>query len=140
MDTLPPPPDGLDRGGRQLRWLLVGGCVTVLLAALVLPALVKVTGDFHPCMFLRITGYPCMFCGMTRAFILMAHGHVVAAWQMSPLGVPLFCAMLAALGWGLACLVTGKKLLLRWRWGWLTLLGVLLLLANWIYRLSAGLK
>lgn len=130
----------MDRGGRQLRWLLVGGCLAVLLTALVLPAILHVTGNFHTCLFLRITGYPCMFCGMTRAFILMAHGHIAAAWQMSPLGVPLFCAMLAALGWGSACLITGKKLLFRWHWGWITFVSVLLLLANWLYRIVAGLK
>ena len=117
MDTPPPLPERLDRGGRQLRWLLVSGCMLVLLAALLLPPLLKLTGEFHTCMFLRLTGYPCMFCGMTRAFILLVHMHPVAAWQMSPLGVPLFFAMLAALGWGVACLVTGKKFLLRWRWG-----------------------
>jgi hypothetical protein len=128
----------LDRGGRQLRWLLVtGGGMALLVAAFVPLGLI---GKFHTCMFRHLTGYPCMFCGMTRAFLLMAHGDIAGAWQISPLGVPLFLVLLAALGWGLACLVTGKRLLIRLPWRWVCAGFAVLVLANWFYRLSAGLK
>jgi hypothetical protein len=138
MQAPPPLPDGLDRGGRQLRWLLVLGSGLGLLAAALVP--LALVGKFHACPFLRLTGYPCMFCGLTRAFSALAHGHIADAWHISPVGVPLFLATLAAFGWGVACLVTGKKLLLRWPWRWIAGAGAVLLLANWIYRLTAGLK
>jgi hypothetical protein len=108
-----------------------------LIAALVPLTLI---GKFHACPFLRLTGYPCMFCGLTRAFLAMAHGHVAGAWQISPIGVPLFLATIAGFFWGVACLVTGKKLLVRWPWRWIAATAAVLLVANWIYRLSAGLK
>ncbi len=139
METPPPLPSTLlDRGGRQLRWLLVGGSGAALLIAALVP--LTLIGTFHACPFLRLTGYPCMFCGMTRAFMAMAHGHVAGAWRISPLGVPLFLATLAAFFWGTAGLVTGRKLLLRWPWRWIAAVGAILLVANWIYRLSSGLK
>jgi hypothetical protein len=128
----------LDRGGRQLRWLLVIGGGLALLAAALLP--LDLIGKFHTCMFRHITGYPCMSCGMTRTFLLMAHGDISGAWHMSPLGVPLFLALVAAVGWGAACLVTGKRLLLRLPWRWVGAGFALLVLVNWIYRLAAGLK
>lgn len=128
----------LDRGGRQLRWLLVaGGGVAVLIAALV-P--LGVIGKFHTCMFRQLTSYPCMFCGMTRAFLLMAHGDIAGAWHISPLGVPLFLVLLGALGWGIACLVTGKRLLIHLPWRWVFAGLAVLVLVNWIYRLSVGLQ
>ncbi|MCX7010269.1 MAG: DUF2752 domain-containing protein [Kiritimatiellaeota bacterium] len=110
----------------------------MLLVVAVVP--LSVIGKFHTCLFLRFTGYPCMFCGMTRAFLLMAHGDIAGAWQIAPLGVPLFVLSVAAVVWGAACLVTGRKLLVRLPWRWVFAVGVGLLLANWIYRLSAGLK
>ncbi len=133
-----PPTAPLDRGGRQLRWLLVLGTGSALLLVTVVP--LELMGKFHTCLFRHLTGYPCMFCGMTRAFVLMAHGDVAGAWHMSPLGVPLFLLLPVALGWGLAGLITGRRLLLRlpWRWAFAGL--VVLVLANWLYRLSAGLK
>ena len=133
-----PSPAPLDRGGRQLRWLLVAGGGVALLVAAFVP--LTVIGKFHVCMFLKLTGYPCMFCGMTRAFLLMAHGDIAGAGHISPLGVPLFLLFVAAVWWGVACLVTGKRLLIRlpWRWVWAGF--AVLVLANWIYRLSVGLK
>lgn len=128
----------LDRGGRQLRWLLVGGGAVVLLVVGVVP--LTVIGKFHTCLFLRLTGYPCMFCGMTRAFLLMAHGDLAGAWHISPLGVPLFCCTVIVVLWGAACLITGRKLIVPLPWRWVFAGSVVLLLANWIYRISAGLK
>ena len=56
-----------------------------------------------PCMFRLLTGIPCPFCGMTRAFMHMVRGDVGAAFSSHVLGPPVFLAagalvVLAAVG------------------------------------------
>ena len=51
----------------------------------------------YVCPFRALTGLPCATCGMTHAFVHLAHGEVSAALAASPLG-----AMLAACAWLLA--------------------------------------
>ncbi len=60
------------------------------LAARFLPVL-----DAGPeCPFLAVTGLPCASCGMTHAFVALAHGDLAAAWAASPFG-----ALLAGGAW-----------------------------------------
>ena len=42
------------------------------------------------CAFLTLTGQPCPQCGMTRAFVHAARGHLVTAFWYSPGGLGLF--------------------------------------------------
>jgi hypothetical protein len=49
------------------------------------------------CPFKLVTGYPCLSCGMTHAFVQLAHGELLAAIRSSPLG-----AAIAAFAWLLA--------------------------------------
>jgi hypothetical protein len=51
----------------------------------------------YACPFRAATGLPCPSCGMTHAFVHLAHGEVVAAFLASQAG-----AALAALAWLLA--------------------------------------
>jgi hypothetical protein len=53
----------------------------------------------YTCPMKGILGIPCMTCGMTRAFVQLAHGEGVAALGASPLG-----ALLAAGAWLYAAL------------------------------------
>jgi len=53
----------------------------------------------YTCPMKGILGIPCMTCGMTHAFVRLAHGDVVAALGASPLG-----ALLAAAAWLYAAL------------------------------------
>jgi hypothetical protein len=46
------------------------------------------------CPFRLATGLPCATCGMTHAFVALAHGELLAAWSASPMG-----AVLAAGAW-----------------------------------------
>ena len=47
------------------------------------------------CTFRRIFGMDCPGCGLTRAFVAMAHGRLAAAWHYHPVGVLLFAGVLA---------------------------------------------
>jgi hypothetical protein len=48
----------------------------------------------YQCVFRTLTGVPCATCGMTHAFVYMAHGRIAEAFRWSPLG-----ALLAAAVW-----------------------------------------
>jgi Protein of unknown function (DUF2752) len=87
------------------------------------------------CPLRGIVGIPCATCGMTHAFVYLAHGRVADALVASPLG-----ALLAALAWLLAVadlvrLARGAPLpalpvrLARAATG----AGVVALLVNWAY-------
>jgi len=60
------------------------------LAARLLPLL----GLPYACPFKALTGLPCATCGMTHAFVYLAHGELRAALAASPLG-----ALLAGAAW-----------------------------------------
>jgi hypothetical protein len=87
------------------------------------------------CPLRGMAGIPCATCGMTHAFVYLAHGRVADAVVASPLG-----ALLAGVAWLLAVadlvrLARGAPLpavsarLVRAATG----AGVLALLANWAY-------
>ncbi|GEJ57544.1 DUF2752 domain-containing protein [Anaeromyxobacter diazotrophicus] len=91
------------------------------------------------CPFRALTGVPCATCGMTRAFVRLAHGEVAAAALASPFG-----ALLAAGAWLFAA-AAAVRLALGLPWPRvsagaarrLALLGVLALLANWAFLVVA---
>ncbi len=53
----------------------------------------------YACPFKALTGLPCATCGMTHAFVHLAHGDFFRAFAASPFG-----ALLAALAWAFAAL------------------------------------
>jgi len=64
-------------------------------AALLWPAL-----PAHPplvCPLRMATGIPCPFCGLTRACIAAAHGHLGTSLAFNPAGVVIVIAAIAAL-------------------------------------------
>lgn len=102
---------------------------------------VPVLDVHYECPFLSLAGIPCATCGMTRAFVHLAHGHVVEAFQWSPLGAALAAGAWAfavadsvrvAAGWPLPALPprVGRGLVIG---------GVALLLANWAFLVLHGL-
>jgi hypothetical protein len=44
-----------------------------------------VTTSLIICPFRAVTGLPCLFCGLTRAFAYATHGEFAAAWDSNPL-------------------------------------------------------
>lgn len=80
---------------------------------------------------------------MTRAFLAMGQGAWPDAFKQSPIGAllfPLACALAAWSGWRVMRLRSGAmdEIPHIQRWIWVSLIA--LLAANWVYRLSAGLK
>jgi hypothetical protein len=127
-----------DKSNRQVQWLLAGISGLILLAAAWVP--LALVGRAHLCVFRNLTGYPCPFCGLTRAFLMLAHGDVVGAWQLAPLGIPLFALTVVIFLWSAAALILRRRLGTPLPWRWVLPLGATLLLIQWIYRLAAGLK
>lgn len=127
---------------RHLPAALIAG--VVLLAAAVLP-LDKI--PYTICAFLRLTGYPCPTCGMTRGFVAMAHGQWPAVLHMCPLAALLYAVTALVFAVNTAALLCGVRLtpghgFKRRARTWLILLCFfgLLIMFNWLYRLILGLK
>ena len=102
---------------------------------------------FTVCTFRNLTGWPCLFCGFTRAFVALAHGQWQAAATQCPAAIPLFGILAGLLAWHALGLLSGRIVtpgpaLRPGRWTWVLLLAgvVVILLANWIYRLASGLR
>lgn len=96
-----------------------------------------------PCSFKTITGWvfgrplPCATCGFTHAFACAAHGRFAEAFREQPAGTVAFFAMLvmmAGAGWKLATDSPPVRLR-RWQWVALAIVGGILLLVAWVYRL-----
>lgn len=94
----------------------------------------------YVCPLKAIAGIPCATCGMTHAFVALAHGDVAAALSASPLG-----ALLAAAAWAYAALdlvrsAAGWPLPIPAKRAWraATVVGIVLVLANWAWLLAHG--
>jgi len=93
----------------------------------------------YACPFRALTGIPCATCGMTHAFVHLAHGEARAALAASPLG-----AVLAGSAWIVAA-ADGLRLALGLpapRLGSgaaraLVVAGLIALLANWAFLVIA---
>ena len=93
------------------------------------------------CMFLAVTGHPCVTCGATRAAIAFFHADFWSAWKWNPF-VFLFLSGLSIFDvYAFAVLVVRaprlrivqftprEKIFVRF-------VAIMLLLSNWIYLLS----
>ena len=128
--------------GVHFPWALISG--GLLFAALFVP-LQRL--PIWPCTFLRLTGYPCPFCGATRAFMDMAHGRFAMAFGEHPWAAGLYVLTALVFAWNAAALLCGV-VLRRGQWFkpsrkvrvalWTLLLAGLAV--TWIYRLILGLK
>jgi hypothetical protein len=100
----------------------------------------------RPCVFIRLTGYPCPTCGLVRSLTAMAEARWEAAVVNSPLAAVAYLALCVILAWNATALMLGVRLERgRWlrlpgrtkRWIWAGAVAVVL---NWVYRLAAGVK
>lgn len=107
--------------------------VASLVAARFLPLLEAGLG----CPFRALTGLPCASCGMTHAFVALAHGRVVEAVAASPAG-----AALAGSAWLYAALDLARAALgLPWpmlperAWRMMAAAGIGAVALNWAWML-----
>jgi hypothetical protein len=125
---------------RHLPW--AGMLLAPLLAASLLPVPGPTDGVF--CALRRITGFACMTCGFTRAFVKMVHGDWCDALRDCPLGAILPLTVVLALSAHLAALllrvrITWTPPFLTRRQRGLALAALAgLAVANWAYRLIRG--
>ncbi|OFW56108.1 MAG: hypothetical protein A2W01_09610 [Candidatus Solincola sediminis] len=88
----------LERSGRHLspRAQLLGGGIIILTGAFAYSHMEGIANRIGTvCLFHRITGVPCLLCGMTRSMAAMAGGRLVDAFRFHFLGPPLFLAIAA---------------------------------------------
>ena len=81
----------LDRSGRRLRWLLMGGiAASAGLVFLMAPGALGYT-----CPFFSLTGHSCFSCGLTRSLHSAVHGDIGTALHYHLMG-PLLLVVSAA--------------------------------------------
>jgi hypothetical protein len=93
------------------------------------------------CVFLAVTGHPCLTCGMTRASIRFFHGDFIGALRWNPLIFAALCGLSIFNAYAFAVLLTGAPRLRLIQFSssektFLRALAIVLLLANWFYLLS----
>jgi len=88
-----PPPLPLSREERQTRALLAAGIGAAYLFASVLPLLPRLpAASWSYCVFHKLTGLPCPFCGGTRATRSLLHGDWHQAIYLNPLSILVLAA------------------------------------------------
>jgi hypothetical protein len=109
-------------------------------ASFLVARFVPVLGFPYTCPLKGLTGVPCATCGMTHAFVHLAHGDVSLALRASPLGAVLAGgAWLFALADGVRVAAGGPLPVPSVRaLRTATAAGILALLANWAWLVARG--
>jgi hypothetical protein len=92
------------------------------------------------CAFHAITGLPCPSCGMTRAFISLAHGDIHSAFLLNPASMIIYLAAWAGLILALLQVVFKRKYIeMIWNKGKRVLFPIILFIMaiTWIYKLTS---
>lgn len=126
------------QGEKQDTVFLVGGSL-ILIASFLYPYLRGWIDRLTPgCLFRRLTGLPCLLCGITRSFAAASHGRLAEAFRYHLLGPPLFC-LVVVFNLGLLLeRVIGKRLFPRpdeKAWGRIMKAALALLVVAWVARL-----
>ena len=93
------------------------------------------------CLFLTITGHPCVTCGATRCTIAFFHLDFATAWKWNPLFFTLLCGLSIFDAYAFVVLVARARRLRLTQFSlaeknFFRITAIVLLLANWIYLLS----
>jgi len=120
----------------ELIWL------TVSLGSLAFAALWFVLRLPWPhCLFLSITGHPCLTCGATRCAIAFFHADFLSAWTWNPLVFVFLSGLSIFDAYAFAVLATRSARLRIVQFTpvekqFVRSLAIILLVSNWIYLLS----
>ena len=112
-------------------------------SALVLPFWVSLRSlPLMGCTFLKVTGFPCPFCGFTRSFWAIREGNISFAVYNYPISLVIYGLMILFFMWHMVALLMGIKIdsgcyrLCRSRRVW-WVIGTLFF-CNWVYRITFG--
>lgn len=91
------------------------------------------------CPFAIVTRHPCPGCGLTRATLALAHGHLADALRLHPLSPVMAPLVIAALAYNAAIYVKDGRIAAAegMQGAWVTRLGIalaILMLTVWIAR------
>ena len=93
------------------------------------------------CLARRLVGWDCPSCGLTRSFISLAHGDVLAAWRYNPAALLLFALVVAQIPYRCGQLWRIHHHVPEWeiaRWQWAVWVLAIALLGQWIIRLKSS--
>lgn len=93
------------------------------------------------CLFLTLTGHPCLTCGATRSAIAFFHLDFWSAWHWNPLVFTALCALSIFDVYAFVVLITRAPRLRIVQFmpaekSFVRYVAIALLLSNWIYLLS----
>jgi Protein of unknown function (DUF2752) len=120
----------------ELVWL----CVTIVSLAMAV-VWFALRLPWPHCMFLEITGHPCVTCGATRATIAFFHLDFRTAWRWNPLVFGFLCGVSIFDTYAFAVLITRAPRLrvvdfTSKQKRFFRIVVIALLLSNWLYLLS----
>ncbi|EFK10954.1 conserved hypothetical protein [delta proteobacterium NaphS2] len=96
------------------------------------------------CTFLKVTGFPCPFCGFTRSFRSIQEGNIFLAVYNCPISLVIYEFVILFFVWHMAALLMRIKIesgcyrLCRSRRLW-RIIGIVFF-CNWVYRISLGMS
>lgn len=127
-------------------WVLLGLSAVVIVLSFLMnmqgTTQVLIPGTNQPlpetCSFRRWTGRDCPGCGMTRAFISIAHGEFVAAWRFNPASWYFYLLVAGQLpfrAWQLWRYRRGLPPLFTSNWGYAPVILLMVsVLGQWLWR------
>lgn len=103
--------------------------------------------SFEACLIKHATDIPCPSCGTTRSVMFLAHGNVLAALGINPIGLIVAAVLLLAPLWIMVDLILKTATLFNFykktesylQRPLLAVPLVLLLVVNWIWNITKGL-
>lgn len=93
-----------------------------------------------PCLFFKLTGFPCPGCGVTTSFAHSAHLHFAQAFITQPFGVVVFSLMVISIPLFLVLLrrrVAWMAILYAKGFDWLVYFLIVACLLSWMYKIAA---